>query len=64
MDGKSSGSFTRPLAVIALLAATLTPAVRGHDAGADAIADQLSGDRASSAPIVLAQGRCFNGRCF
>jgi hypothetical protein len=63
MDGKSSASFTRPLAVIALLAAALIPSVCGHDPAADAIADQLSGDRASSAPIVIAQ-RCFNGRCF
>jgi hypothetical protein len=63
MDGKSSAFLIRPLVVIALVAATLTPSVRGHDAAADAVADQVSRDRAGFAPIILAQ-RCFNGRCF
>jgi hypothetical protein len=47
-----------------LLAVTLAPAVRSDDAAAVAVANQASGDKASSAPIILAQGRCFNGRCF
>jgi hypothetical protein len=64
MDGKSSAYLIRPLVVITLVAATLNLSARGHDAAADAIADQVSGDRAGSAPITLAQGRCFNGRCY
>jgi hypothetical protein len=63
MDGKSSASLFRPLVVIALVAATCVPSVRSGDATADAVANELSTDRAVSAPIVLAQ-RCFNGRCF
>jgi hypothetical protein len=51
------------LVVIAIIAATLAPTVRGHNATAT-IPDQISTDRAGDAPIVLAQGRCFNGRCF
>jgi len=47
-----------------LVAATLVPTVRSDDAATVAVADQASGDRASSALIVVAQGRCFNGRCF
>jgi hypothetical protein len=51
--------------VIALIVATsAVPAVRG-DKGADVAAFKgSSGDHADSAPIILAQGRCFNGRCF
>jgi hypothetical protein len=64
MNGKSSAFLIRPLVLIALIATTLTPSVRGRNAAADAIADQVSADRAPSAPIVLAQGRCFNGKCF
>jgi hypothetical protein len=52
------------LVVLVLVAATLVPTVRSDDAATVAVADQASGERASSAPIVLAQGRCFNGRCF
>jgi hypothetical protein len=63
MDGKSSAFLIRPLVVIALVAATLTPTILGRDAGVDPTATQVSRDRAGSAPIVLAQ-RCFNGRCF
>jgi hypothetical protein len=52
------------LVVIAIIAATLAPTVRGHNAATATIPDQISTDRAGDAPIVLAQGRCFNGRCF
>jgi hypothetical protein len=63
MDGKSSASLLRPLVAIALVAVTCIPSVRTGDATLDAVANELSTDRAASAPIVLAQ-RCFNGRCF
>ncbi len=59
MDRKSS-----VLVVITILAATLTPTVRGNNAATVTIPDQISRDRAGNTPIVLAQGRCFNGRCF
>ncbi len=63
MDGKSSASLFRPLAVIAFVAATCIPSVRSGDATAEAVANQLITDRAASAPVIMAQ-RCFNGRCF
>jgi hypothetical protein len=64
MDRKSSGIAIRSLALIALLAATSAPAIRGGDGATVTILNQTRSDRAASAPIVLAQGRCFNGRCF
>lgn len=64
MDPKSSGFAIRPLAVIALVAATLAPTIGGEHAATVTIPDQTIGDRAVSAPTILAQGRCFNGRCY
>jgi hypothetical protein len=49
--------------MITLVAATLVATGRGDDASVT-IPDQMSRDRAASAPVILAQGRCFNGRCF
>jgi hypothetical protein len=64
MGWKSSSIAIRSLAVVALLAAVLVLVV--HAAGATAVAprDQISKSRAVSAPIILAQGRCYNGRCY
>ncbi len=47
-----------------VFATTLLPTVRGEDGASVPALKESSGDRASSAPIILAQGRCFNGRCF
>jgi hypothetical protein len=63
MDRKSSALAIRPLVVVALVWATLITTVRSYDA-AVAIPDQVTRDQLTSAPIILAQGRCFNGRCF
>jgi hypothetical protein len=46
-----------------VIATTLLPTVRGEDGASVAAFKESAGD-ASSAPIILAQGRCFNGRCF
>ncbi len=60
MDRKSS-----VFVVIALILATsLLPTARGDKGGNAAAVKAASGDRVGSAPIVLAQGRCFNGRCY
>lgn len=59
MDRKAS-----VFVVITLVAVTLLPTVRGDDAASVATYPQLSGDQATPALIILAQGRCFNGRCF
>jgi hypothetical protein len=47
-----------------VVATTVLPTVRGEDGASVAAFKDSAGDRASSAPIILAQGRCFNGRCF
>jgi hypothetical protein len=47
-----------------VIATTLLPTVRGEDGASVAAFKESAGDRASPAPIILAQGRCFNGRCF
>ena len=47
-----------------VIATTLLPTVRGEDGASVPAFKESAGDRASSAPIILAQGRCFNGRCF
>jgi hypothetical protein len=64
MDKKSSDVAVLSLVVIALITGTIVPTVRGDDGVAVAVPDQASRDRATSGPIVLAQGRCFNGRCY
>jgi hypothetical protein len=64
MNGKSSAILIHPMVVIAVVAAMLTPSVCGPDAAAGPSADQAGTDRAGSAPVIVAQGRCFNGKCF
>jgi uncharacterized low-complexity protein len=59
---KSSVLVMRSLVVAAFVAAASVPAVRDHDAGAAAISSQARADQ--SAPIVVAQGRCYNGKCY
>ena len=65
MDRNSSVAIASTL-MIAIVTATTTlvPTFRGDDPFAVTVPEQLSKDRANAAPIVLAQGRCFNGRCF
>jgi hypothetical protein len=64
MDLKSSALLMRSLAVVACIAAASVPTVHDHDAGAATISNQARTDQSTSAPIVVAQGRCFNGRCY
>jgi hypothetical protein len=60
---RTSGIAIASLAAIALVAATPAPTLRGSSAGIT-IPDEASIDRANTAPIILAQGRCYNGRCY
>jgi hypothetical protein len=66
MDRNSSGVAIASTLVIAIVSATtmLAPTFRGDDPFAVTTPEQMSKDRANTTPIVLAQGRCFNGRCF
>ena len=59
---RTSGIAIASLAAIALVAATLVPTFRGS--GGVTIPDEASIDRANTAPIIVAQGRCYNGRCY
>jgi hypothetical protein len=54
----------RSLVVAAFVAAAFVPAVRDRDAGAASISNQARADQPASAPIVVAQGRCYNGKCY
>ena len=57
------------LVLLAVIAVTPTPAIRGHDA--DVIGFARKSGAASTlsapprlAPTIVAQGRCYNGRCY
>jgi hypothetical protein len=64
MTLKSSVLVMRSLVVAASVAAACVPTVRDHDAGAASISSQTRADQSVSAPIVVAQGRCYNGKCY
>jgi hypothetical protein len=61
---KSSALLMRSLVVAASVAASSVPTVRNHDAGAATISNPAKMDQPASAPIIVAQGRCYNGRCY
>jgi len=54
----------RCLVVIASVSTASVPAIRSHDAGPASISSQPAADQSASAPVVVAQGRCYNGRCY
>ena len=64
MKTKSSGLLALSLVAAASIAATAVPTVRNQDTGVATISNQARADQPVSAPIVIAQGRCFNGRCY
>jgi hypothetical protein len=65
MASTPSACAVRRLVVIALVATTLAPLGR-QTTGTITIPDQMRREQIvpAPAPLVLAQGRCFNGRCF
>jgi hypothetical protein len=64
MDIKSSGTVIRSFVLIALVTPTIGLTIRGHDIEPAPPQDQTTRNQAGSAPVILAQGRCFNGRCY
>jgi hypothetical protein len=62
MFGKSSMDAIRVVLMVAMIAVTFVPAVRGG--GVDAGKFPSRASARGPAAIVIAQGRCFNGRCF
>jgi len=64
MNITSSRLLALSLVVAASITATTVQTVRNQDTGVTTISNQARADQSSSAPIVVAQGRCFNGRCY
>jgi hypothetical protein len=64
MDRKPSVIAIRVFAVVALIAVTFVPAVRSDDADGFNLGGQPSAAPSAAAPTIVAQGRCYNGRCF
>jgi hypothetical protein len=64
MDLKSSALLMRSLVVIASIAAASVSTVHNHDAGGPTIPNRARADQPVSAPTVVAQGRCYNRRCY
>jgi hypothetical protein len=63
--GRTSSAFAvRSLLAITLVAAALAPHTSRHEGAAVKTTDQTTSEQPSPSPIVMAQGRCFNGRCF
>jgi len=58
MDKTSRASSFRLLALTALVAVTIAPAIRSHGADPSSDSQKAGADRASPTPAVLAQGRC------
>ena len=64
MKLKSSALLLRSLVVLASITVASVPTVRNQDTAAATISNQARADQPASALIVVAQGRCFNGRCY
>lgn len=64
MISTSSVHVIRTLGALALAAVILVPPLRGDEADPRGAFGAPTAAPSASAPIVLAQGRCFNGRCF
>ena len=62
MNSKLQRSAIRSLVMIVLVATTF--AVNDHETKIAQAQDQVSRSSAVAPPMVLAQGRCFNGRCY
>jgi len=64
MNSKLRGSRIRSLVMIVLVATTFASNIHDHDINIAQAKDQMSRSSAVAPPLVLAQGRCFNGRCY
>lgn len=64
MNQKSSVLLMRSLVVVASIVTASLPTVGNHGASGAPIPDQARVDHPASAPTVVAQGRCYNGRCY
>lgn len=60
---KSAASLMRMLVVATIVSQTYGP-IMGYRPADTTAPDQAKAGQPASAPIVLAQGRCFNGKCY
>ena len=63
MNRKSLAFLIRALS-IALAIVTIAPALPSGNPDIANRSGQTSASQPSSAPIIVAQGRCFNGHCY
>ena len=64
MSSKPSVNVLSALGALAFIAVALAPSVRGENADTPRVFGSSSADPSASAPTLLAQGRCYNGRCY
>jgi hypothetical protein len=64
MNRKLSSSAIRSLVMIVLVATTFAKTVPDHNIKVAQPQDQTSRSSFVAPPLVLAQGRCYNGRCY
>jgi hypothetical protein len=65
MTSKPTVFAVHALALLATIADTHAPAIRGDYADiTGSFSQQHDAAPPPSAPTVLAQGRCYNGRCY
>lgn len=62
MNATSLGTAMRRFAAVALVLA-LAPIWRGYVVDSGPVADQAIAKQAGAPAVILAQGRCSNGRC-
>ncbi|WP_456622953.1 MULTISPECIES: hypothetical protein [unclassified Bradyrhizobium] len=63
MTLKSAASLMRTLVVAAIVSQTTGP-IAGNQTADTAAPNQTGINRPAPAPMVVAQGRCFNGKCY
>jgi hypothetical protein len=64
MSSKPTVFAIHALVLLAVVAVTATPAIRDDDAGVMKFSRHSSAASTLSAPTIVAQGRCYNGRCY
>jgi hypothetical protein len=64
MSSKPTVFAMHALVLLAVIAVTPTPAVRGDNANVMSFSRQYSAAPPPSASTVVAQGRCYNGHCY
>ncbi|HEY2184831.1 MAG TPA: hypothetical protein VGH39_07540 [Xanthobacteraceae bacterium] len=64
MSNRLSGAAVPAFVAMAAMTAMAAPTLWSHAGKVIPSQEQTTVKQAGSAPVILAQGRCFNGRCF